>query len=87
VVFIIITVVLIVKDNQLFDDNWIYIHEATVQVGRIQNFKSWSPAMVPDQSTTALGLEYFCFEGDGLWISDNNSLISLASKELIQLSL
>jgi protoporphyrinogen oxidase len=82
-----LTVVLIVEDNYLFDDNWIYIHDNTVQVGRIQNFKSWSPAMVPNPNTTALGLEYFCFEGDGLWNSSNEDLIALASKEIVQLGL
>ncbi len=62
-----LTVVLILKDRNLFDDNWIYIHDPTVQVGRIQNFKSWSPEMVPDPALCCYGLEYFCFEGDGLW--------------------
>ena len=51
----------------MFADNWIYIHDPSVKVGRIQNFKSWSPEMVPDPSMTCYGLEYFCFEGDGLW--------------------
>ena len=46
----------------MFPDNWIYIHEPGVKVGRIQNFKNWSPAMVPDPRYTVLGLEYFCFE-------------------------
>jgi protoporphyrinogen oxidase len=82
-----LTVVLIVKDQELFNDNWIYIHDDTVQVGRIQNFKSWSPDMVPNKETTALGLEYFCFEGDGLWNSHNQTLIELASKEIVQLGL
>jgi protoporphyrinogen oxidase len=82
-----ITVVLMVNDHNLFDDNWIYIHEANVKVGRIQNFKSWSPAMVPNHNTTALGFEYFCFEGDGLWVSTNAQLIELATKELITLGL
>jgi protoporphyrinogen oxidase len=71
----------------VFPDNWIYIHDPTVKVGRIQNFKNWSPDMVPDQSKTCLGLEYFCFEGDGLWTSDDDALVALATKELAQLGI
>lgn len=82
-----ITVVLIIKERNAFDDNWIYIHEPHVKVGRIQNFKSWSPQMIPNPSTTALGLEYFCFEGDGLWNSTDAELIALGKKELLQLKL
>ena len=61
------TVGLIVNQADLFPDNWIYIHAPEVKVGRIQNFKNWSPEMVPDPSKTFLGLEYFCNEGDELW--------------------
>jgi protoporphyrinogen oxidase len=72
---------------ELFDDNWIYIHDMGVRVGRIQNFKSWSPHLVPDPELNCLGMEYFCFEGDGLWDSDDEALIRLADEELIQLGL
>jgi protoporphyrinogen oxidase len=82
-----LTVVLIVKERDAFDDNWIYIHEPHVKVGRIQNYKSWSPEMVPEQNTTALGLEYFCFEGDGLWNTNNEDLITLGKQELLKLKL
>jgi protoporphyrinogen oxidase len=82
-----LTVALIVKDVDCFDDNWIYIHDSTVRVGRIQNFKSWSPHMVPDPDLNCLGLEYFCFKGDGLWDSKDEDLIRLADEELIQLGL
>jgi protoporphyrinogen oxidase len=82
-----ITVVLILKGEELFDDNWIYIHDPKVKVGRIQNFKSWSPEMVPDESYGCYGLEYFCFEGDGLWTSPDERLIELAKKELLQIGL
>ena len=58
---------LIVHDRGRFTDNWIYIHDPSVQVGRVQNYKSWSPEMVPDAGYCSYGLEYFCFEGDGLW--------------------
>jgi protoporphyrinogen oxidase len=82
-----LTVALIVKDVDCFDDNWIYIHDSSVKVGRIQNFKSWSPHMVPDPDLNCLGLEYFCFKGDGLWDSKDEDLIRLADEELIQLGL
>jgi len=82
-----VTVALIVKNVDCFDDNWIYIHDPTVKVGRIQNFKSWSPHLVPDPDLNCLGLEYFCFKGDGLWESKDEDLIRLADEELIQLGL
>jgi protoporphyrinogen oxidase len=73
------------KDRKIFSDNWIYIHEPSVYVGRIQNFKSWSPELIPDQSLNCYGLEYFCFEGDGLWSLDDADLVELAKKELIRI--
>ena len=82
-----LTVALIVRDVDCFDDNWIYIHDSSVKVGRIQNFKSWSPHLVPDPELNCLGLEYFCFSGDGLWESPDEALIRLADEELIQLGL
>jgi protoporphyrinogen oxidase len=77
-----VTVMLILKDRQLFDDNWIYIHDPRVKVGRIQNFKSWSPEMVPDPTLCCYGLEYFCFEGDGVWSAKDADLIEFAKREL-----
>jgi protoporphyrinogen oxidase len=82
-----ITVALILQDRNLFDDNWIYIHDPAVKVGRIQNFKSWSPEMVPEPELCCYGLEYFCFEGDGLWTADDESLIELAKRELAKIGL
>jgi protoporphyrinogen oxidase len=82
-----LTVVLICRDKDAFSDNWIYIHDPSVQVGRIQNFKSWSPFMVPDPSMACYGLEYFCFEGDGLWDSSDEDLIALGKKEIAQIGL
>ncbi len=82
-----ITVALMVDRPNLFPDNWIYVHDPSVKVGRMQNFKNWSPSMVPDQSKTCLGLEYFCFEGDGLWTMDDAALVELARKELAQLGI
>jgi protoporphyrinogen oxidase len=82
-----LTVALILKDREQFTDNWIYIHDPGVRVGRIQNFKSWSPDMVPDPSLNCYGLEYFCFEGDGLWASPDAELIELAKTELAKIGL
>jgi protoporphyrinogen oxidase len=82
-----LTVMLILKNRDAFDDNWIYIHDPSVKVGRIQNFRSWSPEMVPDADKACYGLEYFCFEHDGLWDSKDEELIELAKRELIQIGL
>lgn len=82
-----LTVILIVDRPQLFPDNWIYVHEPNVRVGRIQNFKNWSPDMVHDPSKTCLGLEYFCFEGDDLWSRQEEELIELAKRELEEIGL
>jgi protoporphyrinogen oxidase len=82
-----ITVALMIDRTQLFPDNWIYVHDPSVKVGRMQNFKNWSPDMVPDQSKTCLGLEYFCFEGDGLWTMDDAALVELARTEAAQLGI
>jgi protoporphyrinogen oxidase len=77
-----LTVALMVKSEDLFPDNWIYIHDERVQVGRVQNFRSWSPEMVPDDDMACVGLEYFCFEGDGLWSSSDEDLVAQATKEM-----
>jgi protoporphyrinogen oxidase len=82
-----LTVCLIVDRAQLFPDNWIYVHDPDVRVGRIQNFKNWSPDMVPDASKTSLGLEYFCDEGDALWTASDAELIALGSREVERLGL
>src|SRR5437764_5501807 len=82
-----LTVALVVDGRDLFPDNWIYIHEPGVRVGRIQNYRSWSPWMVPDPDKACVGLEYFCFEGDDLWTMDDDELVELASRELEELGL
>src|SRR6202043_276817 len=82
-----LTVMLILKNRDAFDDNWIYIHDPSVKVGRIQNFRSWSPEMVPDHDKACYGLEYFCFEHDGLWDSHDEELVDLAKGELVQIGL
>ena len=82
-----LTVALIINRRELFPDNWIYVHDPEVKLGRIQNFKNWSKYMVPDESQTCLGLEYFCFEGDGLWTMSDAELIELGKRELEQINL
>jgi protoporphyrinogen oxidase len=82
-----LTVALIIKDREQFSDNWIYIHDPQVQVGRIQNFKSWSPEMVPDPDCCCYGLEYFCFKDDGLWSSSDDELVELAKSEIEKIGL
>ena len=82
-----VTVMLVLKDQHRFNDNWIYIHDPGVRVGRIQNYKSWSAEMVPDPVYACYGMEYFCFEGDGLWELSDPELMALASRELAQIGL
>ncbi|WP_380788339.1 NAD(P)/FAD-dependent oxidoreductase [Sphingomonas sp. R86521] len=82
-----LTVALMIKSPDLFPDNWIYIHDSKVKVGRVQNFRSWSPEMVPDADIACVGLEYFCFEGDGLWASSDADLVALATQEMAILGL
>lgn len=82
-----LTVALIVDQADLFPDNWIYVHDPGVKVGRIQNFKNWSPDMVPDPRKSCLGLEYFCFEHDGLWSMPDTELVQLAGREIVALGL
>jgi protoporphyrinogen oxidase len=82
-----LTVALVLCGDDLFPDNWVYVHDPSVRVGRIQNYRSWSPWMVPDPSTACIGLEYFCFEGDDLWEADDAALVELAASELAALGL
>ncbi len=82
-----LVVALMLKAENLFPDNWIYIHTPGVKVGRIQNFNNWSKAMVPEPGHTCLGLEYFCFKGDGLWDAKDADLVALAKKEFLSLGL
>jgi protoporphyrinogen oxidase len=82
-----VTVALILRDRHAFDDQWIYVHDPKVRVARIQNFKAWSPEMVPDPTLTCYGLEYFCFAGDGLWTMSDEALVALARRELHEIGL
>ena len=72
----------ILDKEHVFPDQWIYVHSPEVRMGRIQNYKNWSPAMAADPNKTSLGLEYFCNTGDELWNMDDLDLIDFALKEL-----
>jgi protoporphyrinogen oxidase len=82
-----IIVVLILKKPEIFPDQWIYVHSPDVKVGRIQNFKNWSAALVPDSSKTSLGMEYFCDFGDAVWTMSDDALARLAASELERVGL
>jgi len=84
--FITVALITRIESTKAFPDNWIYIHDPSVKVGRIQNFLSWSPHMAPE-GYACLGLEYFCFEGDGLWNSADEDLIELAKQEIGKIGL
>jgi len=81
-----LTVALMVRTPDMFPDNWIYIHDPAVKVGRVQNFRSWSPEMLP-AGMNCLGLEYFCFDGDELWTMADEDLIALAKREVAHIGL
>ena len=81
-----LTVALVVPAKRGFPDNWIYVHDPKVQLGRIQNFGSWSPEMVKD-GRTCLGLEYFVFENDELWSMADEDLVALGTRELATIGL
>ncbi|MBV8295662.1 MAG: NAD(P)/FAD-dependent oxidoreductase, partial [Acidimicrobiia bacterium] len=76
-----LTVALVVPEEYSFPDNWIYVHSPDVQVGRIQNFGSWSPYLVKE-GRTCLGLEFFVFEGDETWNRADEDLIEQGKREL-----
>ncbi|PIE31790.1 FAD-dependent oxidoreductase [candidate division KSB3 bacterium] len=82
-----LTVVLIINQQEIFPDNWLYIHTPEVKMGRIQNYKNWSPDMVADQGKTSLGLEYFLWEQDPEWGWPDEQLIDLGRRECGQLGL
>lgn len=82
-----LTVNLIADAPSLFPDNWIYVHEPRVQLGRIQNYKNWSPHMVPDSNKTSLGLEYFCSDDEPLWNMSDEELLALGQREVESIEL
>ena len=75
------------KDGSPLKDNWIYIQEPDVQVGRLQIFNNWSPAMVADPSQVWIGLEYFCYQTDPLWKLSDEAMIALATEEIARIGI
>lgn len=75
------------RPQTFLPDQWIYVHDERFRVGRVQNFRAWSPEMVPDAKSACYGLEYFCREGDGLWNFSDEALIELGQNELVGLGL
>ena len=82
-----LTVAVILEAADLFPDNWVYVHEPQVRMGRIQSPRNWSPAMAPDSDRTLLGLEYFCWPGEDLWTWPDEDLIALGARELTDMGL
>jgi protoporphyrinogen oxidase len=82
-----IMVGLILDRADLFPDNWIYVHSPGVRVGRVQNFRNWSRALIPNSSQTSIGMEYFCNAGDDMWNRSDAELIRLACGEFATLGL
>jgi protoporphyrinogen oxidase len=80
------TVALVVPQQYSFPDNWIYIHDTGVKVGRIQNFGSWSPYLV-QEGRTCLGMEFFVNEGDEMWTKADDDLVAQAKREIEQIGL
>jgi len=81
------TVCLVIKERDTFPDNWVYVHSPEITAGRMQNFKNWSPEMVPDLNHTSLGLEYFCFSSDPIWTEPDQKLLDLAMDDIQKLKI
>jgi protoporphyrinogen oxidase len=75
------------RSRPIPSDNWIYIQDPDVRIGRLQIFNNWSPALVADQNTIWLGLEYFCDQGDDLWTMGNEQFLDFAIGELEKIGL
>ena len=82
-----LTVNLLLNCKQILPDTWLYIHDPSVNIGRIQFFANWSPYMVPGEDKSSMGLEFFCWEDDALWNMDDDKLIDLAIEEIGRLGL
>lgn len=75
------------NDPTKIPDNWVYIQERDVRIGRLQVFNNWSPFLVKDANTVWLGLEYFCNEGDDLWKKTDEEFKKFAISELVKIDL
>jgi protoporphyrinogen oxidase len=77
-----ILVYLHIDSENLFPDNWLYIHAPELKTGRITNFRNWVPDLYNDKKTTILALEYWCYEDDSIWSENHPAIIQLACSEL-----
>lgn len=77
-----ILVYLKISEENLFPDQWIYVHSANLQTGRITNFKNWVPSINQGHSDAILCLEYWCDDSDAIWTADENELVKLATREI-----
>jgi protoporphyrinogen oxidase len=77
-----ILVYLNIEGKDLFPDNWLYVHSADLKMGRITNFRNWVPEILNGEETTAVVLEYWCYDEDPMWTQPDDSLIQLATEEL-----
>jgi protoporphyrinogen oxidase len=73
--------------GRLLKDNWIYIQEPDVLVGRMQIFNNWSPYMVADPTKAWIGLEYFCYDTDDLWKKSDEAMVALATEEMVRIGI
>lgn len=80
-------VALVLEGREPMPDTWLYLHDPDLRAGRLQNFRAWSPELVPDEKASCLGLEYFCQAGDALWSMEDGGLVDLATRELARLRL
>jgi protoporphyrinogen oxidase len=82
-----LTIALMTKEKTKIDDNWIYVHDETVNVARVQFFHNWSEYMTPNESDSCIGMEYFCSRDDSLWKLNNEDLKKMAIKEALDIGL
>ena len=80
-------VYLLINSEDIFSDQWLYIHDPNVLHGRITNFRNWSPEIVNKNGTTVICMEFWCFEDDEIWSMQEEDIINLASKEVVQIGL
>jgi protoporphyrinogen oxidase len=82
-----ILVYLKVQNETLFPDNWVYVHSKSLKLGRITNFRNWSPNLYGEEKSSIVALEYWCNDSDELWSMDDNKLIELGRKEFVETGL
>jgi protoporphyrinogen oxidase len=80
-----VEVALVLEGGDPFPDTWLYLHDPGVRAGRIQNFRAWSPDLVPEPDRACVGLEYFCTAGDALWSSTDAELARVAEEDLARI--